>query len=133
MTISAQHHSPTLRGDDRSLLELADVLGVVSGKWIPALLCELAGGPKRNFQLRHATRGISAKALSDSLRRLVRDGLVTRVVHDDGLAPAGLGYALTPFGDEVIELLAVLDEWTARHYPTMVASRSSIDDELEVS
>jgi DNA-binding HxlR family transcriptional regulator len=133
MTISTDRPLPTLRDDDRALLELTDVLGVVSGKWIPALLCALARGPKRNFQLRHTTRGISAKALSDSLRRLVRDGLVTRVVHDDGVGPAGLGYALTPFGLEVVELLAVLDEWTSRHYGMIVASRGSDDDELEVS
>lgn len=133
MTISAEHPALTLRGDERALLELTDVLGVVSGKWVPGLLCALARGPKRNFQLRHATRGISAKALSDSLRRLVRDGLVTRAIYDDGLGPAGLGYDLTPLGREVLDLLVVLDQWTADHYAAIVASRGSGDDGIEVS
>jgi DNA-binding HxlR family transcriptional regulator len=133
VTIQIDCSNSRLRSDPASLSELVEILGLLSGKWVPALLASLCAGPLRHFQLRQAARGISPKALSDSLRRLVRDGLVTRVIVDDGFGAAGLGYSITPFGREVVELLAVIDDWTADHYSELVTQRASSTGELEVS
>ena len=55
------------------------------------------------------------------------------MIIDDGFGAAGLGYAITPLGREVIDLLAVIDLWTAAHYPELETQRAASTDELEVS
>jgi len=109
-----------------------DVVGLLAGKWLVAVLCELHEAPKRNFQLRHAIHGISAKMLSDTLRRLTRDGFVTHVVHDDAQGQIGLGYALTGLGRSAFDLLQVVHDWGSEYLDEVDANRAQCEGHLEV-
>lgn len=116
----------------RGLWELQDVLGCLSGKWVPVVLATLSHGPKRNFQLRQAAPGISAKVLSDVLRRLIRDGLITQVLHIDSAGHTGVGYQLTELGSAGIGLLVNIQAWASAHVSEIEKSRDATC-ELEVS
>jgi DNA-binding HxlR family transcriptional regulator len=115
------------------LSSVQEVLAIFGGKWVGAILVELHGGPRRNFQLRLALNGVSAKMLSESLRRLLRDGLITHAIHEDGCGQVGLGYALTNLGRSGVELLGVMRNWAGAHLVEVEANRAQLDGHLEVS
>ena len=73
-----------------------EILDQISGKWSIMTLSALAYGPLRFNAIRRDLEGITQKALTDTLRRLERNGLVERKVLDT--APVGVEYALTPLG-----------------------------------
>jgi DNA-binding HxlR family transcriptional regulator len=117
--------------DAPALVALQDVLASLGGKWVAALLFELRERPRRNFQLRQAVRGISSKALSASLQRLIRDGLVRHVVHEDDSGHVGLGYALTDLGAAAVDLLGAVNDWVCTYYSEIELSRSGDEGDLE--
>ena len=58
--------------------ETRDLFAAISNKWVGLVLVALAEGPRRYSELHHVIEGISQKMLTQSLRLLERDGLVTR-------------------------------------------------------
>ncbi|RKN05185.1 winged helix-turn-helix transcriptional regulator [Streptomyces radicis] len=89
------------------------VLDHVTSRWGVLILCALHEGPLRFSQLRDGIGGISEKMLSQSLRVLARDGLLTREVRP--VVPVRVSYALTPVGRELsVPLRATLDVIAAR-------------------
>ena len=65
--------------------ELADcpghqVLAILSGKWTPLIVEALAEGPQRHGELARRVAGATQKMLTQTLRELERDGLVTRTM-----------------------------------------------------
>lgn len=118
-------HQRTMNRPRRSFDELHEVLASVACKWVPTVLFALSDGPKRNFQLRIAARGVSPKALTEALHRLVRDGMITHVVHTDSYGNTGLGYALTALGEDTVEQLTTLDAWARVHYPMIAENRDA--------
>lgn len=58
-------------------------LSVIGMKWKPLILCHLVAGPQRPAELKRVVQGISAKVLTDQLRELERDGIITRKVFNE--------------------------------------------------
>jgi DNA-binding HxlR family transcriptional regulator len=85
-------------------------------KWGGLVIRCLEDGPRRFNELRVPLRGITAKVLSQSLRRLQRDGLVMRV---------GEGYDLTPLGRSMIEPMNVACAWAADHWDELIDAREA--------
>ena len=86
-------------------------LGVLAGKWAAPVIGRLARGGARFRQLQDALRqpdgrGVSSKVLSAELRRLASAGVLTR--DTDG---AGVRYALTEPGRQLVPLLDALGHW----------------------
>lgn len=71
----------------------------VTSKWAALVLIALADGPQRFGRLRILVEGVSEKMLSQSLRVLEREGMITRTPYDS--VPPRVDYALTPLGGEV--------------------------------
>ena len=63
--------------------------------------------------------------LTQTLRGLERDGLVTRTVHAE--VPPRVEYELTDLGRSLIGPLAALDAWAREHIAAVVAARASYD------
>ncbi|MEU4691629.1 helix-turn-helix domain-containing protein [Actinoplanes sp. NPDC023714] len=82
-------------------------------KWSGMVIRCLEGGPRRFSELRIPLRGVTAKALTKSLRLLERDGLVTR----------GTAYALTPLGRSMLEPMNAACAWTAEHWDELLDAR----------
>lgn len=72
------------------------VLDRMGDKWVGLVLKELAEGPQRYGELARSIPGASQKMLTQTLRRLERDGLLSRTVTP--AVPVRVDYELTPWG-----------------------------------
>ena len=104
------------------LRELLDRLG---DKWCPLVIVTLANGTLRYGELRRAIGGISKRMLTRTLRRLERDGLVTRTVHPT--VPPSVEYSLTPTGMSLSGAITSLREWAYANDPEVKAARAAYD------
>ncbi|WP_260928370.1 winged helix-turn-helix transcriptional regulator [Novosphingobium sp. 9] len=84
-------------------------LKVMGGKWKPLILYHLQGGPTRFSQVKQRVAGISEKVLIQQLRELVAMNVLIR--RDHQCVPPMVDYALTPFGETLVEALRPLCEW----------------------
>ena len=89
----------------------------VGDKWAGMVVRCLEHGPRRFSELRVPIRGVTAKALTKSLRGLERDGLVSHV--------AGLGYELTPLGRSMLGPLDAMYAWAREHWDELIDARES--------
>jgi len=85
-------------------------LGVISGKWKPQLLCYLGHRPQRTCDLRQNLPAISQKVLTQQLRELEQDGIISRQISGDR-APFKVTYALTELGHSLGEILVQMSLW----------------------
>ncbi|GAA2663464.1 helix-turn-helix domain-containing protein [Streptomyces lunalinharesii] len=94
-----------------------DVVDHVTSRWGIWVLISLRSNDLRFYELRKSIQGVSEKMLAQTLRALVRDGLVWREV--EPTTPPQVTYGLTEFGREVGEPLTVLfDRITQRLSPS---------------
>lgn len=84
-------------------------LEVISGKWKPVIMCDLHDGAMRTGELRRAIPAISQKVLTEQLRDLERDGVITRTVYNE--MPPRVEYALTEHGMTLSGLLQQICRW----------------------
>ncbi len=94
------------RGKEYSCsMELA--LALIGGKWKPLILWYLRDGQAKRFSaLRRAMPIITQKMLTQQLRELEADGLITRTVHAE--VPPRVEYDLTGLGQDIIPILEAL-------------------------
>jgi DNA-binding HxlR family transcriptional regulator len=97
------------------------VLDLIADKWSVLALHLLARGTTRYNRLLRDIGGISPKMLTQTLRGLERDGLVTRRVYP--VAPPKVEYALTPLGESLREATAVVLAWGEARMPEVAAAR----------
>ena len=89
------------------------VLDKIADKWTIMILTVLCPKPSRFNEIKRRLHGITHKALADALKRLERNGLVTRTVLPT--APIGVQYAITPLGHSLREPFAALCAWALAH------------------
>jgi DNA-binding HxlR family transcriptional regulator len=87
-------------------------LEILQGKWKPVILAHLKEGPMRYGELRSAIPRLSEKMLSQRLRDLEEEGLVSRVKAGRRGSPAT--YRLTQRGESLRPLLGALNDWGFR-------------------
>ncbi len=84
-------------------------LDLIAGKWKALILCHLAMGTTRFSALKRTFPSITQKMLTQQLRELEEDGLITRTVYAQ--VPPKVEYALTPFGESLLPVIQVMSEW----------------------
>lgn len=119
-----------ISGLDASQCPVRDVLDRVGDKWSVLLVCSLANGPQRFSALARDVPDISRRMLTETLRHLERDGLLTRTVFPT--KPPSVTYELTLLGQEMRAAMAPLIQWAGSRHPTIRASRLAYDDALDV-
>lgn len=102
-----------------------DLLDMVASKWTALAIGALEGEPKRFGELKRELEGVSQKMLTQTLRTLERDGLVTRTVYPT--VPLRVEYQLTELGRSVIEPLASLRMWAQQNYDSVAEARETFD------
>lgn len=104
------------RQDDRFI---DTALQVLSPRWTSSVLIQLFCGKKRTTELLRSLPGLSAKTLSERLKRLQELGLVTRTVYPE--VPPRVEYELTEQGAQLLDALLALkalgQRCTAGHRP----------------
>ncbi len=83
----------------------------LDGKWTLLIIRDLLGGTRRFGELRSSLAGISSKTLTDRLRELSDDGLVTRTMYAE--IPPRVEYALTDRGRAAAPIIDALGSWGA--------------------
>ncbi|WP_273167777.1 winged helix-turn-helix transcriptional regulator [Actinomyces israelii] len=101
------------------------VLRHVVDRWTPLVVAVLARGPHRFGELRAAVGGITPKVLTETLRSMERDGLVTRD-QAPGVPPR-VDYALTPLGTTLAEPMGALRAWAEGHAEEVLGNRARYD------
>jgi len=95
-------------------------LELLSGKWKPRILWKLHQQEVMRFnQLRRQLNGITAKMLTQQLRQLERDGLVTRTVY--AVVPPKVEYRLSEFGETLRPVLDTIAQWGVENHGRIVA------------
>ncbi|MGR4878022.1 winged helix-turn-helix transcriptional regulator [Streptomyces sp. LARHCF249] len=112
-------------GDEHEDCGIREVLDRIGDKWSVLVVVELAQGVRRFRQLQRALPGISQRMLTLTVRRLERDGLVTRTVHPT--VPPQVEYALTTMGHSLTHLVKALADWSADHRDAIARARQEWD------
>ncbi|KQV84300.1 helix-turn-helix domain-containing protein [Rhizobium sp. Root1220] len=101
-----------------------EMLERASAKWplrVMHILAE-AKGPLRFSRVLERVEGISQKVLTQTLRTLESDGLVTRTLYPQ--VPPRVEYELTPLGGELLVEVVTLWQWIANRLPAFEAARA---------
>lgn len=85
---------------------------LIGSRWTGALVRLLMGGRARFAELRDAIPDISDRMLSDRLRALAEEGIITRHVLPD--PPIKVEYELTEKGRELQKSLEAIGHWAER-------------------
>lgn len=101
------------------------VLSTLGDKWAGLTVTALADGPRRHGELRTRIAGASQKMLTQTLRTLERDGLVTRTVTPS--VPVRVDYELTPLGLSLLPVLQALKTWSESNIEHIMAARDRYD------
>ncbi len=85
------------------------VMDVLSGKWKCLMLWHLHDGTKRYKELERIVPGVSQKMLTQQLKELERDGLLTRTVFPE--VPPRVEYTMTELGLSAFPILEMMHLW----------------------
>ena len=88
-------------------------LRVIGGKWKPLILYLLREGSLRYSELQKNIEKITQKMLTQQLRQLELDGLISRKVYP--VIPPTVEYSLTTKGRSLLPLLKSMAEWRSHH------------------
>ncbi|MBD5519276.1 MAG: helix-turn-helix transcriptional regulator [Lachnospiraceae bacterium] len=88
---------------------VATTVQLIGSKWKLLILRNLLVRPWRFNELKKNLEGISQKVLTDSLRALEEDGIVTRTVYPE--VPPHVEYALSELGESMRPILKAMEEW----------------------
>ncbi len=102
-------------------------LDVVADKWVISVLRQLSVGPKRYTELQEALEGVSGSVLTQTLRRMERNGVVARAA--EATIPPKVEYCLTPLGETLREPLAAMALWAERHLDEVAAAHRRYEHE----
>lgn len=107
------------------------VLETIADKWSIVVIYALSRETMRYSELQKLIGGVSQKMLTQTLRKLERDGLVERYVHP--VVPPKVEYSLTPLGKTLTELLQAVCQWAEVHLEEIEAARVQYDQRDSVS
>jgi DNA-binding HxlR family transcriptional regulator len=124
----AEHHldTPSPETDPKVDRLVNELIGRVADKWTMLILEELnEKGVMRFSEIGRAIEGISQKMLTQTLRLMERDGLVTRTVYP--VVPPRVEYQLTALGESLGAAFCGVWVWAERHLQEIEASREAFD------
>ncbi|ASO18645.1 DNA-binding HxlR family transcriptional regulator [Actinoalloteichus hoggarensis] len=109
------------------------LLDRISDKWVALILAALGSGPDctgeprpmRYSELARLLAGVSQKMLTQTLRSLERDGLVTRTATPT--VPVTVTYELTDLGLSLHHTMRALKSWAQTHMGEVLAHRAEYD------
>ena len=113
------------RKDIGEICPIRDVLDRIGDKWSILVLMTLAARPYRFGELRRAIADISQRMLTQTLRDLQRDGLISRHVFPTN--PPSVEYRLTKLGASLLKPMAELVRWADANHGAINKARAQFD------
>ncbi len=97
------------RKDELPACPVATTVQLIGSKWKLLIMRNLLARPWRFNELRRDLEGISQKVLTDSLRSMEADGIITRTVFAE--VPPRVEYALSSLGESMRPIISAMEEW----------------------
>jgi DNA-binding HxlR family transcriptional regulator len=97
----------------------------IADKWSMMVISVLHAGPMRFNSIKRNLEGVTQKALTQCLRRLERNGLISRRIIET--SPIGVEYAITPLGRSLLGPFQALHGWTLEHLDEVERARQAFD------
>jgi len=97
----------------------------IADKWSMMILTVLDENPTRFNELKRRCEGVSQKSLSQTLRRLERNGMVDR--HVRSTSPVAVEYSLSPLGVTLLVPFRALYRWTCDNMEAVETARREFD------
>ena len=104
------------------------VINRIGDRWSLLVLYALENGTLRFQELRRTVDGVSQKMLTQTVRALERDGLISRTVYAS--VPPKVEYALTPLGRGLTQRIAAIREWAYDNIDDIERARRDFDTQL---
>ena len=95
--------------DEMPTCPVATTVQIIGSKWKLLIMRNLLARPWRFNELKKDLSGISQKVLTDSLRSMEADGIVTRTVYAE--VPPRVEYALSPLGESMRPIIMAMRQW----------------------
>ena len=102
-----------------------ELLGQILDKWSLSVLNELCEAPCRFNELRRAIPAVSQKSLTNTLRRLERNGIIERRIVEQ--RPVAVEYRITPLGKTVRGPVDALLLWASTNLQSIEDARDAFD------
>ncbi|WP_055698944.1 MULTISPECIES: winged helix-turn-helix transcriptional regulator [Streptomyces] len=124
---AAQHRADASTAYDAYLAQCParHLLDRIADKWVSLAVNALADGPRRYSDLQRTLASVSQKMLTQTLRHLERDGLVTRTVTP--AVPVRVEYELTPLGRSLLPVMRAIKDWAEEHMDEVHTARANYD------
>lgn len=110
-----------LTKEELPVCPVATTVGVIGSKWKLLIIRNLRERPWRFNELKKDLEGISQKVLTDSLRALEEDGIITRTVYPE--VPPRVEYALSELGESMGPILDAMADWGNQYKQSVAESR----------
>lgn len=137
--------TPSARGSATSYRHaIQETMTVLNGQWVVAVLASLAARPRKYLDLREAInsteerlgwlshpRPVSQKVLSETLKRMRRDGLITR--SGSRSAFREVWYELSPLGQTLLRSLRPMAKWAMDNGEAVAHARTQFDESPDQS
>jgi len=117
--------STPIRRDAERCRVIRETFDRLGDKWSLLLVSILSQGPLRFTELKNAAEGISQRMLTLTLRKLERDGLVTRTVYPE--VPPRAEYALSPLGMTLVGPTSALADWAVENRSEIAQHQRAFD------
>ncbi|MEU9173706.1 helix-turn-helix domain-containing protein [Streptomyces sp. NPDC048420] len=101
------------------------LLDRLSDKWVSLVVAALSTGPMRYSDLGRKIAGVSPKMLTQTLRTLERDGILTRTITPS--VPVRVDYELSALGSSLAGLLTAVKAWAETHIEEVHEARERYD------
>ena len=88
---------------------VATTVQLIGSKWKLLIMRNLLARPWRFNELKKDLEGISQKVLTDSLRSMEEDGIITRTVYPE--VPPRVEYALSALGESMRPIIGAMEAW----------------------
>jgi DNA-binding HxlR family transcriptional regulator len=109
----------------------SQVLGIIASRWTVMVMHALQTDTKRYSEITRMIPGITQKVLTDTLRKLERNGIVERIVYP--VVPPKVEYKLTVLGYRLLATTEMLALWAEDNGEQVMQSRNAYDKRLEGS
>src|SRR6187402_47775 len=97
----------------------------IADKWSMMVLTVLDAAPMRFNGIKRHLEGVTQKALTQCLRRLERNGVISRRIIMT--SPIGVEYTITPLGRSLLGPFQALHAWTMEHLDEVEQAREAYD------
>lgn len=106
-----------LKREELPECDVATTVQIIGNKWKLLIMRNLLSRPWRFNELRRSLDGVSQKVLTECLRQLESDGIVSRTVYPE--VPPRVEYSLTELGESMRPILSAMESWGKSYKNTL--------------